>query len=92
MNRNGFMLTGKLAFTGYDWWWHSLVGISKHSGNLQPFFIEYFVVNPALGEEKPILGQLEENQRQGIRPAYAMLKAGTWGNVSSEFGVRNSEL
>lgn len=78
MNRNAFMLTNKLAYQGYDWWWHSLVGISKNSGNLQPFFIQYFVINPRLGEDKPILGQLEKNQSQGILPSYAMLRAGTW--------------
>ncbi len=84
MNRNGFRLIGKLAWRGYDWWWHSLVGMSRHSGEKRPFFIEYFVINPALGGEEPILGQLEENQRQGIRPSYAMLKAGSWGQNAVE--------
>lgn len=93
MNRNGFRLIGKLAWRGYDWWWHSLVGMSKHSGEERPFFIEYFVINPALGGEEPILGQLEENQRQGIRPSYAMLKAGSWGKnaveINNFYGIRD---
>lgn len=79
MSRNGYMLQGKLAQRGYDWWWHSLVGVSKRSGLPRPFFIEYFVINPGLGGAEPILGQLPENQRQGIRPSYAMLKVGSWG-------------
>lgn len=76
--RNGYMLQGALAKRGYDWWWHSLIGISKRTGQPRPFFIEYFVINPALGGKDPILGQLPENQRQGIRPAYALLKVGSW--------------
>ncbi|WP_026732839.1 tocopherol cyclase family protein [Fischerella sp. PCC 9605] len=78
MSRNAYMLQGKLATRGYDWWWHSLVGVSKSSGLQRPFFIEYFAINPALGGKEPILGQLEENKRQGIRPSYAMLMAGSW--------------
>ena len=27
--RNGYMLTGSLAKRGYDWWWHSLIGVSR---------------------------------------------------------------
>lgn len=78
-DRNGYMLRGALARRGYDWWWHSMVGISRRTGEKRPFFIEYFVINPALGGTQPILGQLPANQAQGIKPAYAMLKAGCWG-------------
>lgn len=76
--RNGYMLKGALARRGYDWWWHSLIGVSRETGERQPFFIEYFVVNPALGGVEPVLGQLPENQSKGIKPSYAMMKAGTW--------------
>lgn len=78
MDRNGYMLQGKLAKQGYDWWWHNFVGVSKRSGLPRPFFVEYFVTNPALGGKVPVLGQLADNQRQGIYPSYAMLKVGTW--------------
>lgn len=83
MNRNGYMLKGRLARRGYDWWWHSLVGVSRVSGQKRPFFIEYYVVNPALGGNSPIPGQLEENKRKGIKPSYAMLKAGSWDENSA---------
>jgi tocopherol cyclase len=79
MSRNGYMLRGGLARRGYDWWWHSLVGVNKATGEERPFFIEYYVINPALGGKDPIPGQLEENKRNGIKPSYAMLKAGSWG-------------
>ncbi|MBW4434901.1 MAG: hypothetical protein KME28_25105 [Pelatocladus maniniholoensis HA4357-MV3] len=72
------MLAGNLATRGYDWWWHSLVGVSNRSGLQRPFFIEYFVINPALGGKEPIFGQFEQNKRKGIRPSYAMIMAGSW--------------
>lgn len=78
-DRNGYMLKGVLRRRGYDWWWHSLIGINENTGEKQPFFIEYYVINPALGSDRVIPGQLPENRQKGIKPSYAMLKAGTWG-------------
>jgi tocopherol cyclase len=77
-DRNGYMLSGRRVRRGYDWWWHSLVGTNANSGARQPFFIEYYVINPARGGSVPVLGQQPENQARGIRPSYAMIKAGTW--------------
>jgi len=77
--RNGFMLGGSLRNHGFDWWWHSLVGVHAQSGAKRPFFIEYYVINPALGGAEPRFGQLPANQAAGIKPSYTMLKAGTWG-------------
>lgn len=77
-SRNDFMLRDSLARRGYDWWWHSLVDKSRRTGAEQPFFIEYFVVNPELGGAEPVLGQLPANRARGAKPSYAMLKAGTW--------------
>jgi tocopherol cyclase len=81
--RNGYMLQGRMAETDYDWWWHSLVAENKDTGELRPFFIEYYVVNPGLNTPEPVLGQLPENKAGGKRPCYAMIKAGTWGENSS---------
>jgi len=78
-DRNGYMLKGKLLRRGYDWWWHSLVGVSTKTGEKQPFFIEYYVINPGLGGDKPVSGQLPANRERGIKPSYAMIKAGCWG-------------
>jgi hypothetical protein len=78
-DRNGYMLKGVLARRGYDWWWHSLVGVNARTGEKQPFFIEYYVINPALGGDKVIPGQLKANRDAGLKPSYAMLKAGRWG-------------
>jgi tocopherol cyclase len=88
LSRNAYMLKGKLAYRGYDWWWHSLIGVSKKTGEQQAFFIEYFVINPALGGIEPILGQLPENKNQGIRPSYAMIMAGSWSKQGA-LQIRN---
>jgi len=73
------MLVGPLAHHGYDWWWHSFTAQDAVTGEDKPFFIEFFLCNPALGEEVPVFGQLPENQAAGKKPSYLMIKAGTWG-------------
>ena len=79
ITRNACMLRGPLAHHGYDWWWHSFTAQDAETGEDKPFFIEFFVCNPALGEDEPVLGQLPANQEAGRRPSYLMVKAGCWG-------------
>ena len=79
ITRNAFMLHGPLAHHGYDWWWHSFTAQDAETGEDKPFFIEFFICNPALAEDSPTLGQLPENRRTGRHPSYLMVKAGTWG-------------
>ena len=80
ISRDACMLTGHLAKKGYDWWWHSFTAVNDETGQEKAFFIEYFLCNPAFGQDEPVLGQLKENQEAGIRPSYLMVKAGCWGN------------
>ena len=79
--RNECMLTGKFARRGYDWWWHSFTAVNDSTGEEEPFFIEYFLCNPALSkdEDKAILGQDPQNKKDKRRPSYLMVKAGCWG-------------
>lgn len=79
LKRDAFMLHGPLARQGYDWWWHSFTAQDAETGEDKPFFIEFFVINPALQEEQPVFGQLEENRLAGKKPSYLMVKAGCWG-------------
>ena len=79
ITRNAFMLHGPLAHHGYDWWWHSFTAQDAETGEDKPFFIEFFVCNPALAEDEPVLGQLPANREIGKQPSYLMVKAGTWG-------------
>ena len=78
-SRNEMMLTGPFSRKGYDWWWHSFTAVNVRTGKEQPFFIEFFLCNPALAKEEPVFGQLPENKEAGIRPSYLMVKAGAWG-------------
>ena len=84
LSRDAFMLKGPLAHQGYDWWWHSFTGISQKTGKEKAFFIEFFTCNPALGEKDPILGQLPANQKDGRKPSYLMVKAGSWGKDAAQ--------
>ena len=73
------MLHGPLRRNGYDWWWHSLTAQDAETGEDKAFFIEFYVCNPALAEEVPVLGQLPENRKAGKKPSYLMVKVGCWG-------------
>lgn len=73
------MLHGPLCHQGYDWWWHSLTARDEQTGEEKPFFFEYYLCNPALAEDEPVFGQLEENRERGKHPSYLMVKAGCWG-------------
>ena len=79
ITRDALMLHGLLRRQGYDWWWHSFTAQDAETGEDRPFFIEFFVCNPALGEDTPVLGQLPANRAAGKKPSYLMVKAGTWG-------------
>jgi len=70
------MLGPQNGKNGYEWWWHSLVAVNDATGELEPFFIEYYVINPALGGAEPQFGQIPGRPSN---PSYAMIKAGKWG-------------
>ncbi len=79
ITRDACMLHGPLRHLGYDWWWHSLTARDAQTGEEKPFFFEFFVCNPALAEDEPVLGQLPENRAEGKKPSYLTVKAGCWG-------------
>ena len=94
--RNECQLFGGQAKCGYDWWWHSLTARHAETGEEKPFFIEFFVCNPAHGTDEPVFGQLPENKANGIQPSYLMVKAGSWGEDAAQlhrfFGWKQIEL
>ena len=96
INRNAFMLHGPLAHQGYDWWWHSFTAQDAETGEDKPFFIEFFVCNPALAEDGPVFGQLPQNKAAGKRPSYLMVKAGCWGEGKCQlhrfFSLKNVRI
>ena len=79
ITRDECMLKGPLRHLGYDWWWHSFTARDASTGEEKPFFIEFFLCNPALAEEEPVFGQLPAPDGSHKRPSYLMVKAGCWG-------------
>lgn len=81
ITRDACMLHGPLRSHGYDWWWHSFTAQDAQTGEDRPFFVEFFLCNPALVEDQPVLGQRPDNKAAGKRPSYLMVKAGAWGEA-----------
>jgi tocopherol cyclase len=79
IKRDAFMLKGKFARQGYDWWWHSFTAHDALTGEEKPFYVEFYLINPALGGDKPIFGQTPENQKIHAKPSYLMVNVGCWG-------------
>ena len=79
LTRDACMLHGPLRHLGYDWWWHSLTAQDALTGEEKPFFFEFFLCNPALAEDVPVLGQSGDSKAHGKKPSYLMVKAGCWG-------------
>ena len=73
--RDACQLFGPQAHQGYDWWWHSFTGHDAATGEAKPFFIEFFLCNPAFGADNPIFGQIPGKP---AKPSYLMVKAGAW--------------
>ena len=86
LNRNSCMLQGSLAKKGYIRWFHSFTGIQEETGESRTFFIDYFIINPALGCEQPVLGQHPYFKKRGMRPSYVMVKAGIFPGENGEAG------
>ncbi|MCL4467557.1 MAG: hypothetical protein M1591_01315 [Deltaproteobacteria bacterium] len=84
VSRDLFMLKGALSRQGYDWWWHNFTGYNRKTGEEKTFFIEYFVINPALGGTRAVLGQLPENRAKDVKPSYALIKVGAWGKNAKQ--------
>lgn len=83
MKKNKYSMTKK-SKEQYNWWWHSFVATDSETGQLKPFFIEYYVINPALWKGQISFGQSKENKAKGIKPSYAMMKVGTWGDDKAQ--------
>lgn len=80
------MLRGFLAKKGYMRWWHSFSGVQTQTGETRTFFVEFFIVNPKLGGNRPILGQHPYFKKRGMRPSYLMIKAGVFPDKNGDGG------
>ena len=70
--RNRCQLYAGQGKKGYDWWWHSFTAYNHETKEAKAFYIEFFIINPGLYPDKIILGQDEENIKNGLRPSYLM--------------------
>lgn len=84
ISRDAYMLTESLAKKGFDLWQHSFTGKNARTGEEKTFFVEFFLCNPALAADRPVLGQAPENQAAGRYPSYLMVKAGCWGKNAKQ--------
>ena len=89
LTRDGFMLKKTLAETGHDWWWHSFTGRDAMTGEERAFFIEFFTCNPALGESKPVFGQL--SGKNGEKKHNRLWNGGTGTGTVSLYRRHNKE-
>ena len=67
-------------------------GAECRAGEDKAFYIEFFLCNPALGEDKPVFGDL----KNAIKPSYLMVNVGTWGKGKRQlhrfFGWKNIKV
>lgn len=85
LSRNQWMLKGKLAKNGYDWWWHSFTGVNDQTGERKSFFIEFFACNPSCASNEPVIVWNDPQKNQdGIKPSYLMIKVGFWGKENAQ--------
>lgn len=82
--RDAFMLKGPLAKEGYDWWWHSFTARNAKTNEEKAFYIEFFTINPALGGDYPVFGQIDMEKGSNRKPSYLMINVGTWGEDAAQ--------
>ncbi|MBQ6781282.1 MAG: hypothetical protein IJP62_08620 [Treponema sp.] len=52
-----YLLRGKLRHNGYERWHYSFVGVNNQTGEERLFFIELYVVNPAVSPKEAVIAQ-----------------------------------
>ncbi len=88
LDRNAYVPQGSLAKKGYVRWYHSFQGTAKESGQKRTFFIEYLIINPAQGGNRPVLGQHPYFKKRGMKPSYVMVSAGVLPSKEGENGLQ----
>lgn len=86
LTRNAYMLRGSLAKKGYCRWWHSFSGVQPDTGETRTFFVEFYIINPGLGGDQPILGQHPYYKKRGMKPSYVCVKAGVFPDSEGQDG------
>ncbi len=97
ISRDEWMLRGPLAKKGYDWWWHSLTAENAETGELKPFYVEFFTCNPDYAENEPVIVWNNKMLKDsGRRPSYLMVNVGFWGKEHGQlhrfFSLKNVDI
>jgi len=74
--RNAYLMRGQSAKNGYMRWWHSFRGCIPGTDRFRTFFVEYFLLNPGLTNNKIVL--------EGKEASFCMIKAGAFPEGEEE--------
>ena len=82
--KNRFMLTKSYKKSGFDLWRHNFTAYSKKTGEAKTFFIEVYIVNPAVSPETVSFENADSIIKKDSKPCFLMLKAGCWGEKGKQ--------
>lgn len=74
------MLNGNMRKNGFELWRHSFSAYSKNSGDQKTFFIEFYLLNPAVSPKKVSFENFQTIAKKEGKPCFLMVKAGCWGD------------
>ena len=77
--KDRMMLKGNLKKNGFELWRHSFSAYSKRSGDQKTFFIEFYLVNPAVSPKEISFENSQAFAKKEGKPCFLMVKAGCWG-------------
>ena len=85
-----YLLRGKLCHNGFERWRYSFVGIGRTTGEERSFFIELYLVNPAVSPKEPVLAQKSRLSLSEADLQYALAGTDAAQNASAEIAVQPS--
>lgn len=80
-----YLLRGNLRTEGFERWRYVFSGISKSTGQTRVFFVEMYIVNPALSPDEAVISQKS-------RPVIDMSEAISQPVVAGEISVKPSYI
>ena len=83
--RNKVMLKGNFRKNGFELWRHNFTAYSKSSGDQKTFFIEFYMLNPAVSPDEISFENNQTVAKKEGKPSFLMVKAGYWGPNGKQF-------
>ncbi len=85
-----YLLRGKLCHNGFERWRYAFVGASKTTGEERAFFVELYLVNPAVSPKEPVLAQKSRLSLSETDLQYALAGTVSAQNAGAELAVQPS--